>query len=739
VAAGRYAVTRRQALASLLLTAALAAAGGCAFHRVFGWQALLPVVAVAALTPVLILLPLSARRHAWPLWTSALTSLACWLVTMSATLFRGHGLLGRLPVPATLAVIASALRDSWKAMLTTILPAPASPRLLVLVSALVWFAAFAGAEAALRSSSAAAPLPPAFGVLAVALLLGVDGPGSNLVITAVMLALAGTCLLLRSSWPRARQAMLALPAAGAVAVISLAAGPGLPFVNTAAPYDPRQHVPAPPPALREAVSPLDEISGWLLAPHAPLFTVHASAPENWRLAVLDRFDGTTWLSSARLFPTGSRVPSGTGPPGQTRVSQAVTIRGLTGVWLPAADRPASVTGTGVSVDPASGVLAAAAPLHPGVRYLAVSSVPRYTQAELADASGASDPAARADLALPGNGPGQAAPELALLSRTAWQAVAGSASPMQEALRLADYLRSHEVYDVTAAPGHTYRTIEFFLATTHHGTSEQFATAFAVMARLLGLPSRVAVGFRPGTQGRQPGTWLVHSGDVLAWPEVDFQGLGWVPFYPTPEQAGPRAVHQAVPMGEPGNRLRLDQGISYSGTSAARQHHPPARARNLPGDRPGPGTPWPLAGGVLAGLVVLGYLAAAAAAPVLRRRRRRGQPDPARRVIGAWQQALEHLSRAGLALVPALTAHEVAERGATASDQAGTHLVPLANLVNQVRFGRPQAAGTLHASADAAWHHADAVGRLVNRSASRTRRLGRRLHPRSLRGPGRALR
>jgi transglutaminase-like putative cysteine protease len=726
-------VTRGQQLASLPFSVALAAASGCAFHRVFAWQALAPVLAVAAVIPVLVVLPLSARRRPSPLAASTVACVVAWVLAVSATLFRRPGPLGLLPSPATLGAVAGALRNSWTAMLTTILPAPASPRLLVLVSALVWLAAFAGAEASLRTRSAAAPLLPAFAVLVVALLLGVDGPGSNLMITAVLILLAGACLVIRSPRQQARSAVLALPAAGVVTAAALAAGPHLPFVHSSAPFDPRERMPAPPPSTRQAISPLDEISGWLLAPHKLLFTVRASAPENWRLAVLDRFDGTTWSSSGQLFPTGARVPPGTGPPGRTPVTQVITIRGLPGVWLPAADRPAAVTGTGVDVDPASGILADPRPLHPGLHYQVVSEVARYSQAALARARPASGSAARADLALPGDAAGHVAAELSLLRRIARQAIAGSTTPFQEALRLASYLQSHEVYDVTAAPGHTYRTIEFFLVTTHHGTSEQFATAFAVLARLVGLPSRVAVGFRPGTPSSQPGSWNVYSGDVLAWPEVDFSDLGWVPFYPTPEQSGPHTRRQAVPMGEPGNRLRMDRGITQSGRSPATGHHRPE-----PSARPGlhlrgTGRWWLIPLPALTGLA-LGYAGAVIITPALRRRRRRRLTASPARVVGAWHQVLEDLSRAGVVPSPALTAREVAGLPRMADGQIHDHLLSLAQLVNEVRFAPPHPGAASPPAADAAWRHADAVRALITRSTRLTRRVLRRLHPRSLRTP-----
>src|SRR5207253_3173647 len=135
------------------------------------------------------------------------------------------------------------------------------------------------------------------------------------------------------------------------------------------------------------------------------------------------------------------------------------------------------------------------------------------------------------------------------------------------------LRANEANDVTAPPGHSYRNLEFFLTTSHHGTSEQFATTYALMARTLGLPSRVVVGFRPGRLSG--GVWQVRSGDVLVWPEVDFRGLGWVPFYPTPDQSG-ASGSRAVPAGETAARQAMDQQIAGSAAPPPRAHLVPKR-------------------------------------------------------------------------------------------------------------------------------------------------------------------
>ncbi|MST35017.1 hypothetical protein GHK86_20090, partial [Acidimicrobiaceae bacterium USS-CC1] len=74
-------------------------------------------------------------------------------------------------------------------------------------------------------------------------------------------------------------------------------------------------------------------------------------------------------------------------------------------------------------------------------------------------------------------------------------------------------------------------IETFLFSTRTGYCQQFAGSYAVLARSIGLPTRLAVGF---TTGRRigPHRYQVTDADVHTWPEVWFPRYGWVPFEPT---------------------------------------------------------------------------------------------------------------------------------------------------------------------------------------------------------------
>src|SRR5262249_15182489 len=72
----------------------------------------------------------------------------------------------------------------------------------------------------------------------------------------------------------------------------------------------------------------------------------------------------------------------------------------------------------------------------------------------------------------------------------------------------------------------------FLFHSKTGYCEQFASSMALLARLLGIPARVGMGYTAGTQ-RSDGSWVVSTKDAHAWPELYFSGVGWLRFEPTP--------------------------------------------------------------------------------------------------------------------------------------------------------------------------------------------------------------
>ncbi len=115
------------------------------------------------------------------------------------------------------------------------------------------------------------------------------------------------------------------------------------------------------------------------------------------------------------------------------------------------------------------------------------------------------------------------------------------SRYEKAVALQDFFREKGgfQYDIKQAdPGNGVDELVAFLTEGGDGRvgyCEQFASAMAAMARSLGIPARVAVGFlKPDEQ--PDGSWVYSTHDYHAWPELYFAGAGWVRFEPTPSGA-----------------------------------------------------------------------------------------------------------------------------------------------------------------------------------------------------------
>ncbi|MDN5725825.1 MAG: DUF3488 and transglutaminase-like domain-containing protein [Propionibacteriales bacterium] len=113
------------------------------------------------------------------------------------------------------------------------------------------------------------------------------------------------------------------------------------------------------------------------------------------------------------------------------------------------------------------------------------------------------------------------------------------TPALKAAAIQSYLRSDEfTYSTEPGPGSGYEALTNFLFKDKTGYCEQYAGAMALMTRIIGIPTRVSVGFLPGEQVNGE-RWEVSTHDLHAWPELYFEGQGWVRWEPTP--AGPTAV------------------------------------------------------------------------------------------------------------------------------------------------------------------------------------------------------
>lgn len=700
----------------------LTALAGVVLGRVYAGGLLTWLVVGAAAGSVLV--SVAARRlPSWlvaPVSVAAMAGWTLWSLRLTAT---------RAEVPGgLLEVTADAARNGIPRLLTAMIPVEPTPDTVLVPVVAAWLAGLAGAEVALRTGRVLLGYLPAAGLYAAALY--VVGPNAEPAVGAtlafVAVAAVGLATPTRTAsgggdptadlTPGVRAAVrlrLAGSAAlGVALVVGLVAllGPVVAGQVDGRPVDPRRYV-EPPQVQTLDENPLIRISGWALHPEQKLLDVStegaaaSAAPEvdpaadtsrgaRIRLAVLSDYDGVTWRVGATYRNAGRILPAAVPARDSTvqTVRQQISVAELSGRLLPAVATPREVSGARVAYDPASGTLIRPEGLTPGLRYT-VTSAEERPEANLLPTANvpAGDEVARVLRVADG------VPDP--MRRLAAQLAEENGAPFARASAIEQFLAEHYRVAADAPSGHAYPNLGFFLFGPRNGggqegTSEQFAAAFAVLGRLSGLPTRVVVGFR--TSGRGP----VLAGDAYAWPEVLFDGLGWVPFEPLPRpNEEPRPVEEDFrPTPEDPPPSEVPAPTAEPSVSP----EPPAAADGPP--RPdGVPTPVLVAGGGGGLLLVVGALLLTLLA--MRRsltRSRLVRGDPGQRIAGAWREVTDALRLAGRPVGGDLAATEVAghARQALADARAGTTgdgtadaaptVDELAALLNQVGFA-PDAA------------------------------------------------
>ncbi|WP_370464066.1 DUF3488 and transglutaminase-like domain-containing protein [Micromonospora sp. AP08] len=661
---------------ALIVMIALA---GVVLGRVYADPLLTRLTAGAAVGSVLV--SVAARRlPSWLVAPLSVAALAGWTL-LSLRLAASHAAL-----PGGLGeVAADAARNAIPRLLTAMIPVEPAPDTVLVPVVAAWLTGLAAAEVALRAGRVLLGyLPP---VLLYAGALYVVGPNAGPAVgpTVVFAAVAAVGLAVPAGRagpagadpvaglaPAVRAAvrlrLLAASAAGVAVVVAVAAllAPVVAGQVDARPVDPRRYV-EPPQVESLDENPLIRISGWALNPDQKLLDVRTEAgaadagPPRIRLAVLSDYDGVTWRVGATYRNAGRILPAGEPAPGATTdpVRQEITVADLTGKLLPAVPTPGEVTGARVAYDPATGTLIRPEGLAPGLRYTVASVRERPDMNLISTANVPAGDAVARVLRVADGAPEQ-------LRRLATQLAEENGAPYARATAIADFLAEHYRVTADAPSGHAYPNLAFFLFGPRNGggqrgTSEQFAASFAVLGRLAGLPTRVVVGFEPKADGP------VRAADAYAWPEVLFEGVGWVPFDPMPRpDEQPRPVEEDFrpkPEDPPPSEVPAPT-VEPTAT-------PPAAAGPDVGGGPGgPGTPV-LVGGGVGGLVLLagGLLLVLAALRRNLTRARLAQGDPGRRIAGAWRELTDALRLAGHPVGADLSAAEVAERARRALAEA----------------------------------------------------------------------
>ncbi|PMQ01686.1 MAG: transglutaminase [Dictyoglomus sp. NZ13-RE01] len=109
------------------------------------------------------------------------------------------------------------------------------------------------------------------------------------------------------------------------------------------------------------------------------------------------------------------------------------------------------------------------------------------------------------------------------------------TPWEKLMAIEKYLKENYPYSLDIPPlKDDLDAVDDFLFVTKKGYCEQFATAFAVMSRIIGIPSRFVTGFSPGRLNPWTGMYEIKNDNAHAWVEVYLEPIGWIPIDPTPE-------------------------------------------------------------------------------------------------------------------------------------------------------------------------------------------------------------
>jgi hypothetical protein len=119
-----------------------------------------------------------------------------------------------------------------------------------------------------------------------------------------------------------------------------------------------------------------------------------------------------------------------------------------------------------------------------------------------------------------------------LYATAQRVTRDASTPYEAVLALESWFRQRGGFRYDESPPKVAGPpLIAFANRTKAGYCQHYAGAMTLMLRMLGIPSRVAVGFTSGQLEDEK--WVVTDHDAHAWVEVWFAGQGWIPFDPTP--------------------------------------------------------------------------------------------------------------------------------------------------------------------------------------------------------------
>ncbi|MER6124207.1 DUF3488 and transglutaminase-like domain-containing protein [Streptomyces sp. NPDC001795] len=263
-----------------------------------------------------------------------------------------------------------------------------------------------------------------------------------------------------------------------------------------------------------------------------------------RIVALDDFDGTTWKPAQRhISAVPDALPTPIGLAGGVRRTEIET-RISAADWYAQDWLPMPYPATSVKIkgswryEPVGRTLVGDHGQNTrGLQYSVKSLIVQPTAEQLAAAPEPPEALKREFTKVPGSLP-------AVVAQTARRVTSGSSNHYEEAVKLQDYFAVDGgfTYSTQVQVGTGPNAIARFLQ-DKQGFCVHFSFAMAAMARTLGIPARVAVGFTPGSP-QADGSMSVGLRDAHAWPELYFEGVGWTRFEPTPTRGSTPAYTQS---------------------------------------------------------------------------------------------------------------------------------------------------------------------------------------------------
>ena len=421
-----------------------------------------------------------------------------------------------------------------------------------------------------------------------------------------------------------------------------------------------------------------------------------STPDYLRMVVLDDFTGSSWRATAREVPsrnsleTTASLPVAPGLltyPETGGLTYSFTIDdSFTSTWLPLAypARSVQVTGDWRYDDDTYDVVAAGDGLTTrGISY--TEDVPD-SQLSIDRLNGAAPPPAEVGDRYTQIGPTSLPPAFVQLVNDVAARAGPQASNYAKAVAIQNYFRTEYEYSLDRSPETGTAALMSFIE-DKSGYCQQFSATMALMARDLGIPARVVVGFTPGTQAAD-GSYIVRSHDAHAWPELYFAGSGWVRFEPTPSARTGDLPSWANP-----SNLQNPTSPTESPTATATGGPQDLidRATAAPGgggvDGLDGAAPWwrlPLLTGGGA-VLVIAVLGPGLVRWLQRRRRLTAHDSVAIASERAWQELLATAADLGIATPADRTVRQTATLLARNAAGAEQDLADLAALVEQSRY------------------------------------------------------